>query len=148
MSFDPSTFPPQRVPNGLHGVGPGEARVPVGVPGILWPSGAFTTSNPDGSSSYVCQTVEAVEDSFARASVYSFAASEFREQQETVAELHRRRFLGYDRMHGADRRTIRPCPPFSVFLKQSREIRIKRERDATMYNDSTRHDPGIKRRAF
>jgi len=122
-----------------------EIRLPIGASVRLWPDGSYTVPNPDGSSTYVCDAVVAVEDAFARASVFDFAANEYIEAREAADELRRRRHEGIDRMHGVDHRPLKPVAPFSVFLEQSRALRIKRERDATCYNDSTRHEPGRRR---
>lgn len=92
-----------------------------------------------------CSSIVAVEDAFARASVYRFAADEYLEAKSSVAELRRRRHLGLDRILGVDQKPFKPLADFSVFLAQSRDLRIRRERDATCYNDTTQHPDGLRR---
>lgn len=121
------------------------ARVALGQTCRIWPNGNHTIENPDGSSSYVFGSITSGEDSFARNSVYDFAANEYRESLEDAAELRRRRDEGLDRMLGVDRRPFKRVAPFEEFLEQSRDLRKRRERDATWYNDSTRHESGIRR---
>lgn len=97
------------------------------------------------TSAHECRSVVAVEDAFARSAVYAFAEAEYLEARGAVMELRRRRREGIDRMYGADRRPFKPLADFSVFLAQSRETRIRRERDASCYNDTTRHPSGTRR---
>ena len=74
----------------------------------------------------IVSSIHAVESVEARNEVIAFAADLFRDQLETWYHLR------------ATRQTCRRYPPtWDECYAKSRQIRLRRERDATYYNDST-----------